>query len=88
MSSFPPIMPQITPYGLVQQMTFLMEHTRDAVEDVQVLIGEERRSDAIACAAQLDVYLAFCEKSGQPEHVVRHGAAQAEMAHDYLELIK
>ena len=91
MSSFPPIMPQITPYGLVQQMTFLMEHTRDAVEDVQVLIGderEERRSDAIAFAAQLDVYLAYCDKSCQPEHVVRHGTVQAEMAHGYLELIK
>jgi hypothetical protein len=84
-------MPQITPYGLVQQMTFLMEHTRDAVEDVQVLIGEEReerRTDAVAFAAQLDVYLTYCEKSGQPEHVVRHGTVQAEMAHGYLELLK
>tara|TARA_R100001509_G_C4698021_1_gene159087 strand:+ start:219 stop:473 length:255 start_codon:yes stop_codon:yes gene_type:complete len=84
-------MPQITQNGLVKQMTFLMEHTRDAVEDAQSLIGEEREercNDAVCFAAQLDVYLAYCEKSGQPEHVMRHGAAQVEMAQGYLELIK
>jgi|TARA_Y100000289_G_C3922067_1_gene151024 hypothetical protein len=84
-------MPQITQNGLIQQMTFLMEHTRDAVEDAQMLVGkerEERRNDAVAFAAQLDVYLAYCERFGQPEHVVRHGIIQAEMAHNYLELIK
>jgi hypothetical protein len=80
-------MPMITPLGVARQTTLMADRVRDAVEDANNLIGDEREeriADARLFTKEIELWTAFAERNNWAS-VVRHADTQHALALAALE---
>jgi len=80
-------MPQITPLGVARQTTLMAQRVRDAVEDANNLVGEEREEriiDARIFTKEIEIWTSYAERQNWPS-VVLHADTQYSLALAALE---
>ena len=80
-------MPIMSKVGVARQTTLMAQRCKEAAEEAQVLIGEERNErvqDAHRFSKELVCWIQFAGRKGW-HTVVRHGMAQHKLAHAALE---
>lgn len=80
-------MPKLTPLGVARQTTLMAQRVRDAVEDANNLVGEEREeriTDARTFAKEIEIWISFAERQNWPS-VVQHADTQYSLALAALE---